>query len=189
MLRSAPPESPRPADRRSPSLPPSTLLAAAIALVTLTGTLSAAPAPVGLEVHKKLEKVGRARVLIILDPSAMDLDNESANERARIAAARERVLGELGVVEFTLKRGFAAIPALAGEITTVGLERLLALPGVIRVDLDGGGAVHLAQAVPLVRLDEVQSLGITGEGVTVAILDSGGDTDHPDLGDDLAAEA
>ena len=35
----------------------------------------------------------------------------------------------------------------------------------------------------------MQALGFNGQGVTVAILDSGVDTDHPDLADDLDGQA
>ncbi len=45
------------------------------------------------------------------------------------------------------------------------------------------------QSLPLVNLDDVVTNGNTGQGVTVAILDTGIDTDHADLGGDLVAEA
>jgi hypothetical protein len=39
-----------------------------------------------------------------------------------------------------------------------------------------------------VNLDALHTLGYTGKGVTVAVLDSGLDTDHADLSDDLVAQ-
>lgn len=53
------------------------------------------------------------------------------------------------------------------------------------MDLDSGVQAHLDQSVPLIRATDLHALGYTGEGVTVAILDSGVDTDHTDLSDDL----
>lgn len=174
----------------------------------------ATPAVVGPEVHRKLLQVERVRVFIYMNPAAVTADaspsgdsaatrtvepapwaqaaagpEEVAALRERIAAARETILARLGADEFILKRQFETIPALAGEINARGLQRLIAIPGITHVNLDVGGTSGLAQAVPLSRLNEVQSLGFTGEGVTVAVLDSGLDTDHADLGDDLEAEA
>jgi subtilisin family serine protease len=46
----------------------------------------------------------------------------------------------------------------------------------------------MAESLPLIRADQAQNRGITGRGVTVAVLDSGADTGHPDLKDGLVAE-
>ncbi|HKQ96236.1 MAG TPA: S8 family serine peptidase, partial [Candidatus Polarisedimenticolia bacterium] len=76
-----------------------------------------------------------------------------------------------------------------GELSAAGLERLRRAPGVRRIDLDPPGHADLAQSVPLINADDVRNLGFTGEGVTVAIIDSGVDTDHPDLADDIVGQA
>jgi subtilisin family serine protease len=81
-----------------------------------------------------------------------------------------------------------AISAVAGEVSLRGLTKLLADPDVRRVDLDVGGSGDLDKSVPLIQADQVQALGCTGRGVTVAVLDSGIDTDRPDLRDDILAE-
>ena len=47
---------------------------------------------------------------------------------------------------------------------------------------------HSLTTVPLIGADERHAHGVTGDNVVVAILDSGIDTDHPDLGDDLLRE-
>jgi len=134
------------------------------------------------------------RVPVIISFAAADAamrDNAIPDPGARdnaIDRAGRGIIQRFRDGEFAARHRFENINAVAGDITTDGLLRLLDDPSVERVDLDTGGSAHLAEAVPLVRLDVARSLGFTGRGVTVAVLDSGVDTDHPDLRDDLVAE-
>ena len=162
------------------------------AAVIFSGVASAAgPAEsvvIGPAVVEQLRAAESVRVLIYMEvaPSSAD-DVDALKDRAR--EAQDSILEHLGADGFTVKRRFETIPALAGDLTATGLRRLGVMPGIVRVDLDEGGMGHLAEAVPLVQADLVQALGFDGDGVTVAVLDSGLDTDHDDLGDDLVGEA
>ena len=84
---------------------------------------------------------------------------------------------------------------LAIEVSSTGLSRLTQLSGVknvypvVAIDKpepagDGTGeALDLATSLAMVQADVAQSgLGLTGQGVLVAIMDTGIDVDHPDLG-------
>jgi subtilisin family serine protease len=140
---------------------------------------------VGADVYARLAAAGRVRVLIFLaSPSALR-NGGPLKAMQTVSLAQDAILSDLSSRDFRLKRRYQTIPALAGEVSEAGLQRLVALPGVLRVDLDEGGTGSLAEVLPLIHADEVQALGFRGQGVTVAILDSGVDTDHPDLGDDL----
>ena len=68
-----------------------------------------------------------------------------------------------------------AVSAAAARITGEALTRLLADPRVSRIDRDG--KVLGTQASPLSQIgaDRVQALGFSGQGITVAVLDSGTD--------------
>jgi subtilisin family serine protease len=60
--------------------------------------------------------------------------------------------------------------------------------GVAKVWLDGPVHASLDQSVPQTKAPQAWELGFTGKGVTVAILDSGIDNDHPDLQGAVVAE-
>ena len=154
------------------------------ALLSLAFQARAGEESVGGPVLEALQRGGPVRVFIYLESEPVPA-NELGALKQEVARVQERILQALGSSEFVLGRRFEAIPALAGEITAAGLEKLKNLPGVRRVDLDSGVQAHLAQSVPLIRATDLHALGYTGEGVTVAILDSGVDTDHTDLSDDL----
>jgi subtilisin family serine protease len=113
----------------------------------------------------------------------------SSEFASAVRQTAEELLGSFRPAEFALKRRFGSVNALAGEISRAGLRRLLRDPRVLRVDLDVGGVGHLDEARPLATIDAMQTLGYTGKDVVVAVLDSGYDTDHADLQDDLLAES
>jgi subtilisin family serine protease len=90
--------------------------------------------------------------------------------------------------DFRVRHKYQAVPALAGKVTETGLSKLVANPNVLRIDLDVGGTGHLIESVPLIRANEQHALGFTGNGVVVAVLDTGIDSGHVDLFDDLIHE-
>ncbi|MEU1350975.1 S8 family serine peptidase [Streptomyces sp. NPDC005795] len=63
---------------------------------------------------------------------------------------------------------------------TAGSGRALA-GGANKLWLDGRMRVALDKSVPQINAPQAWAAGYTGKGVTVAVLDSGYDSDHPDL--------
>jgi len=104
------------------------------------------------------------------------------------AVKQQRVLSTLTASDFTLTRQYQAVPALAGRMTARGVEKLADHPDVISIAIDGEVYASLDESVPLINADDAHLLGVTGEGVEVAVLDSGIDTNHPDLADDILSE-
>lgn len=73
-------------------------------------------------------------------------------------------------------------PYLIMEMPRAALAGLRRNPKVVQVEEDHAEAPSLASALPVINGDDVHALGQTGAGATVAILDTGIDTDHPFFG-------
>jgi len=128
-----------------------------------------------------------------------------ADVRARVAAVQSRVLGRLSAPGFALVYRHAGIPGMTAVVSPAVLQLLERDPDIAAVTLDqagagagivapvrggttAGDAAPLSHSVPMIGADQVHAMGITGAGVTVAILDSGADLDHPDLADSIVGQ-
>jgi minor extracellular serine protease Vpr len=111
--------------------------------------------------------------------------NERANFRAQANA--ERVQYEQSKDFTTLWNGLT-VRATPGEIAAIAaLDVVTAVYPVAVIEAPEPNQVspELATALAMTGADVVQSeLGFTGEGLSVAIIDTGMDYNHPDLGGD-----
>jgi subtilisin family serine protease len=143
---------------------------------------------IGTDVLQALQRGETPAVMVALDARAPG--NDLAQLRSAVASAQNGALQGVRDDEFRVKRRFVAVPAVAGVArSAAALQRIAAHPQVRRIDLDGGGTGSLVNSVPVINGDDRHTRGNRGDGVVVAILDTGIDTDHPDLSDALVHEA
>ena len=99
------------------------------------------------------------------------------------------VLAAVDGTEYRELREYDLLPLMALEVDSEGLTRLASTPGVLAVSENELTAPSLASTIPIVNADDVQTLGWTGAGRTVAVLDTGIDADHPFFTGRIAAMA
>ena len=174
----------------------------------VTGPTATAPAlrsvasedPIGPGVLEAIARDGSAMIVVSLkDDDIPDASpgqsgeehGKSLTARGRsVSAAQHEALADIPEEEVAVRRRFAAVPAFSAEARSEAALRKLAAKGrVRRIDLDVGGEGDLAASVPLIGADQRYAAGNDGEGTVVAIIDSGIDTDHPDLADDVLHQA
>ncbi|MDP3639923.1 MAG: S8 family serine peptidase [Nanoarchaeota archaeon] len=103
-----------------------------------------------------------------------------------LTSSQRSELLELGSA---LKYEYQLLPALAVSIDIQRLDDLAALPFVKAVEYDADTKVVLAQSTLQIGARRVWlSHGVEGEGITVAILDTGIDNEHPDVQNVIAEQ-
>lgn len=99
-----------------------------------------------------------------------------------IRKQQQSVLKKMTVGDWRLRHQYATIPFLALEIDEDSLAGLAKMDDVLAVELDQEIHGALMESVAAIGADWVKSnLGVDGSGITVGIIDTGIDTDHPDL--------
>jgi hypothetical protein len=98
-----------------------------------------------------------------------------------IRAIQAPVLSTLSINEFRLRHRFENQAGFSGEVTIEALGKLIDDPCVISVEPVYVEEKHLAQGVPLIG-GMVHRSTYNGQGVAIAICDTGIDYSHPKLG-------
>ena len=170
-------------------------LRVSLLLTVLASSSVFAQTTIGPDVTETLVRDGAVRVLVALgdDQSEGRRGTVALSQlRASVAAVQNRVLSDVTDGEVDLALRFEAVPAFVVWVRTeAALDALAAHPDVRRIDLDAGGGSGggLGQSVPLVHASAWHDRGVTGEGVVVAVLDTGIDRDHPDFAGSVTAES
>ena len=117
-----------------------------------------------------------------------DLDPPGLTRRASVHARQNRTLGALAPGTFQMTYRYESVSGFAGRAQASAINGLLRHPEVTAIHLDYEVYGTLSEGRALIGVVAVYASGLTGAGVNVALLDSGVDTDHPDLIDDIVAE-
>jgi subtilisin family serine protease len=112
------------------------------------------------------------------------LQEEHNRFLADLAQIRSTISGAKAAVPVTVKRDFRTVlNGVALSLSEAERPAVEKLPYVKRVYPDVEVRAFLNESVPLINADDVwTALGATGTGTTVAIIDTGIDYTHPDLG-------
>ncbi len=142
----------------------------------------------GQTIYNEINSSGSAKVIVSLaEPAEMRAITNwfspvSVNAlQSEIATRQNQVLSTLNAQEFTLRHKLANIAVFSGQITQAGLDKLLSNPLVAHIEPVRTVHPMLAQAIPLANALETRPI-YNGQGVSIAIIDSGVDYTHPRLG-------
>jgi subtilisin family serine protease len=133
------------------------------------------------EAVARVRQEGAARVVVALRPPPVPRTSSPAARRTAIGGLRESVLERTSVDDVFVTHAYSEVAGFAAVVTEAGLATLAENPDVLEIGLDAEGGGALATSVPQIGADRVRERGVTGTGAIIAILDTGVQTDHPDL--------
>jgi len=149
--------------------------------------LSSSPERVTRDVYEAVQTQRRVAVLVgfrnLLSPG-LDLPSR----RLENSQIQNRLVSRLNSADFVLTHRYEAVSGMAGEVSASGLVKLVRDQDVLGIDLDRVQSTTLARSIPLIHAEDQHAHGFTGIGIKVALLDSGVDSTHPDLGGTVREE-
>jgi subtilisin family serine protease len=130
-----------------------------------------------------------ASVRVIVNLVEPEIQFSKTATAQNIASTQQAVLQELPNTDFKLRHQFSYIAAFSGEVSQAGLNKLSKSPWVASIQLDEPTTISDTTSLTGLQADIVQNnYGITGNGVTVAVVDTGIDLDHPDFSGRIVAQ-
>jgi subtilisin family serine protease len=164
---------------------------------------SGAPAlsiPAFAKIYAALEKKGAVRVIVRLAApenmasgfaleGALSSAESVTSQRADIAQIQGKVASKLSKGHGGAAKRFEFIPFMAMEVDPAEFNALAASSDIVLIEEDIPVPPTLIQSVPLIGGINGSFNGYTGNGQTVAILDTGVDKTHPFLSGKVVSEA
>jgi PGF-pre-PGF domain-containing protein len=122
-----------------------------------------------------------------IDPQVIKQLEHSDSVPVIVLYESKRRKPTLTTAEFDQTVAYAAIPAVAGDLTNAGLDKLRDDPRVQYIGYDVPVQMSLTSTAPLVGAPttwamQVNNTNITGTSVSVCVLDTGIAITHPDFG-------
>ncbi len=91
------------------------------------------------------------------------------------------------VADLPVSYSYTLLPALALQASAERLKQLAQDPSVEHIWADLPVHIWLDVSVPLLGVPKVWATGFKGKGITIAVVDTGADVNHPDLAGRVAA--
>ena len=146
------------------------------------------------DLAEKAEQEGKVRVIIKIDTAfqaegLLSNAQETSSQRDQISSLQQLVLGELSSEGLERVKTFETIPYMALDIDQDNLQALIESENVAGIWENKPMPLSLAVSVPQIHADKSREAGFDGSGWTIAVLDSGVQSDHVFLQDKVIAEA
>ena len=130
----------------------------------------------------------RSQVIVLLKEPAgfegyaqlRDMSRRS-HVRGTMQSVRDRVIKNLDVNHVRVTRNFSYVPGFSAEVSLEGLQQLINLTDVVSVEKDEILKAHDVQGIALMNASVFRGV-YNGQGVSIAICDTGIDYTHPMLG-------
>ncbi len=122
-----------------------------------------------------------AAIVTIKIAAAEAVVSPESKRLAAIAEAGQEVGQEVTLLGGEVTARWSHIPALACRLPAAALPYLAAHPRVAHIGPDRQVRAFDLEGEALINVPQVRSLGWTGQGVGIAMLDTGVDYNHPDL--------
>ena len=155
------------------------------------------------EIFGDIDVASTARTTVIVEiheESLVEAKHKGKNQtKANLASKRGEVISSLEnqVNDVEVNREYDYLfSGFSVELKANEITKLLAIPGVkavypnvtYTVDAVGGDLItpelfspHMMDSAPFIGANDAWDAGFTGEGITVAVIDTGADYTHPDL--------
>ncbi len=169
------------------------IVALLMAAVATSAPVAYGQIDIAQEITDQLNQSGQVPVIVNLALAARpESELNDARlvqmQRAAIQSSQSRILSNLDAAHISGVKRFQFVPAMALTVDATSLKQLASQPGVQSIALDQLAHLDLLESTVRMGATLAWAAGYTGNGQTVAILDTGVDRTHPFFGGRVVAE-
>lgn len=129
------------------------------------------------EIEQELNRTGSVDIIVrfeVFDRKMADYPREQRQIfQSEISSLQDQVLSQLSSNQVEGLKRFRSVPGMAFRTTEAGINTLLRSGTVKHIQYDQLSKPHLSHSNDIINSPQVWSMGYTGAGKTVVVLDSG----------------